>query len=242
MKKWSEEEFNLSVNYINDGLTYDEISGLLNRTKKSVRIKLNKFGVYVKPKIYSTEKKCFHCNETFVSLISEDRKYCSQSCAAKENNKLYIKRPKIGLNNIESIDNCGVVKKCRNNCLNCGVEVDNSSKTYCNQICFHENRKKQYHFLIESGVITLPSRQYKNYLIEKYGNKCMECGWYSINLTSNRIPIELEHIDGNSENNSLNNLKLLCPNCHSLTPTYKALNKGNGRHNRRERYQDGKSY
>ena len=51
----------------------------------------------------------------------------------------------------------------------------------------------------------------------------------------------LEHIDGNSENNSLDNLKLLCPNCHSLTPTYKNLNKGNGRFKRMERYNKGKS-
>lgn len=85
-------------------------------------------------------------------------------------------------------------------------------------------------------------RQYKSYLIEKYGNKCMDCGWCEVNKTSNKIPIELEHIDGNSENNILDNLKLLCPNCHSLTSTYRALNKGNGRHKRMERYNDGKSY
>ena len=40
------------------------------------------------------------------------------------------------------------------------------------------------------------------------------------------------YIDGHSENNSLPNLKLLCPNCHSLTPTYGFLNKGNGRKKR----------
>jgi len=70
----------------------------------------------------------------------------------------------------------------------------------------------------------------------------MECGWKEKNVVTGNIPIELEHIDGNSENNLLTNLKLLCPNCHSLTPTYKALNVGNGRHKRRERYKDGKSY
>ena len=70
----------------------------------------------------------------------------------------------------------------------------------------------------------------------------MECGWCEINKYSGNVPIELEHIDGNSENNSLENLKLLCPNCHSLTPTYKALNTGNGRHSRRKRYEEGKSY
>ena len=90
--------------------------------------------------------------------------------------------------------------------------------------------------------MSLPSRQYKNYLIHKHGEKCMECGWCEINLLSGKVPIELEHIDGNSENNSLNNLKLLCPNHHSLTPTYKALNKGNGRHARMVRYNSGKSF
>jgi 5-methylcytosine-specific restriction endonuclease McrA len=74
----------------------------------------------------------------------------------------------------------------------------------------------------------------------------MECGWDKINPITNNVPIELEHIDGDSTNNSLENLKLLCPNCHSLTPTFGALNKGNGRWskrklNRRKRYNDGKS-
>ena len=60
--------------------------------------------------------------------------------------------------------------------------------------------------------------------------------------TSGKVPIELDHIDGNSENNSLENLRILCPNCHSLTPTYKSSNKGKGRKYRRERYNIGKSY
>ena len=100
----------------------------------------------------------------------------------------------------------------------------------------------KYYNKIESGDIGLPPRQYKNYLIEKYGNKCMECGWGEKNPTTNKIPIELEHIDGDSTNNNLSNLKLLCPNCHSLTSTYKGANKGNGRYSRKVRYKEGKSY
>lgn len=57
-----------------------------------------------------------------------------------------------------------------------------------------------------------------------------------------RIPLELNHKDGNSENHKENNLEFLCPNCHSLTPTYKGRNRGNGRHSRRERYKEGKSF
>jgi 5-methylcytosine-specific restriction endonuclease McrA len=82
----------------------------------------------------------------------------------------------------------------------------------------------------------------KQYLIHLYGSDCMKCGWNEKNVITEKVPIELEHIDGNSENNLLENLKLLCPNCHSLTPTYKSLNNGNGRYKRRKRYQEGKSY
>ncbi len=39
------------------------------------------------------------------------------------------------------------------------------------------------------------------------------------------IPLELDHIDGNYQNNTLDNLRLLCPNCHSLTPTFRGKNK-----------------
>ena len=37
-------------------------------------------------------------------------------------------------------------------------------------------------------------------------------------------------------NNKRENLAVLCPNCHSITPTYKALNMGHGRKHRRDRY------
>jgi hypothetical protein len=53
---------------------------------------------------------------------------------------------------------------------------------------------------------------------------------------------ELEHKDGNSENNDPENLEWICPNCHSQTDTYKGKNFGNGRHKRKLRYQEGKSY
>jgi predicted HNH restriction endonuclease len=41
------------------------------------------------------------------------------------------------------------------------------------------------------------------------------------------IPLELHHKDGNRYNNSLNNLMLLCPNCHALTDNYRAKNINN---------------
>ena len=49
-------------------------------------------------------------------------------------------------------------------------------------------------------------------------NKCEECGleeWNGKNLTC-----ELHHIDGNRCNNKLENLLIVCPNCHSQTPNH----------------------
>ena len=56
------------------------------------------------------------------------------------------------------------------------------------------------------------------------------------------IPLVLDHMDGNSENNSLDNFRLVCGNCDMLLPTYKGKNAGNGRYSRRQRYAQGKSY
>jgi hypothetical protein len=71
-------------------------------------------------------------------------------------------------------------------------------------------------------------------LFRKYDNKCCQCGWSDeINKTTGKVPSEVDHIDGNYKNNSLDNLRLLCPNCHSLSCNYKNLNKGRGREKRK---------
>lgn len=70
-------------------------------------------------------------------------------------------------------------------------------------------------------------------LIKERGRKCEECKlteWFSKPIT-----LETEHIDGNNKNNKKNNLKLLCPNCHSYTDTWrrkKSLNAKIGKQDR----------
>lgn len=42
----------------------------------------------------------------------------------------------------------------------------------------------------------------------------------------NPIPLELDHIDGDKHNNELDNLRIICPNCHATTSTYRGKNIG----------------
>ena len=51
--------------------------------------------------------------------------------------------------------------------------------------------------------------------------KCEECGWAK-KAESGHLPLELDHINGNRHDNRLENLRILCPNCHSLKPTYRS--------------------
>jgi 5-methylcytosine-specific restriction endonuclease McrA len=87
------------------------------------------------------------------------------------------------------------------------------------------------------------NRSAKRILIQENGHVCEQC---LLTIWNNvPIPIELNHKDGNSDNYSRENVELLCPNCHALTPNYKGKNKYNGSSRqkmRRERYKAGKTY
>lgn len=82
------------------------------------------------------------------------------------------------------------------------------------------------------------SQHLAKYIKEKYSNRCARCGWQEVNPYTGNVPLEIEHIDGDFTNNSEENLTLLCPNCHSLTPTYKGANRGHGRAARSKYYND----
>ena len=122
-------------------------------------------------------------------------------------------------------------------CVYCGLSVRkaNTLGKYCSNAC---QQKYERRVAVESN--TASSKTVKKYIAETVGYFCSECGideW-----SGKKIVLELEHKSGNSEDNILDNVCLLCPNCHSLTDTYKNKNKGNGRHSRRMRYAAGLSY
>jgi len=55
--------------------------------------------------------------------------------------------------------------------------------------------------------------------------KCEKCGWAQKNADG-YLPLELDHINGDHNDNRLENLRVLCPNCHSLKPNHRGRNIG----------------
>ncbi len=54
---------------------------------------------------------------------------------------------------------------------------------------------------------------------------CERCGWAE-RSPDGYLPLELDHMNGNRRDNRLENLQILCPNCHSLQPTHRGRNIG----------------
>lgn len=119
----------------------------------------------------------------------------------------------------------------------CG-KILNKNKKFCCPKCQAEFQYREYIKRWKQGLETgfrgkcQFSCHIRRYFFEKYNNKCARCGWSNINPYTNRIPLEIDHIDGNALNNREENLILLCPNCHSLTPGHKGANRGKGRRDR----------
>jgi hypothetical protein len=158
-------------------------------------------------------KLCFTCE---TPLSYKDAKlgkiFCNSSCSAKNKNR-----------------------KIKGFCLNCLIELDYHKRKFCSRRC---NQTYNYKKRVEEHKLS--KRVIRRYLTEKFGYKCSVCNLNEWNCKP--LVLEIEHKDGNSENDSWDNLCYICPNCHSQTPTYKSKNKGNGRHSRRLRYKAGKSF
>ena len=83
-----------------------------------------------------------------------------------------------------------------------------------------ENHRKQ---ILESDYKDLSFESLRFRILYEQENKCNKCGldeWLGQDLV-----LELEHKDGNNKNNNRDNLEMICPNCHSLTETWRGRNK-----------------
>ena len=176
-------------------------------------------------------------------LIIEERSYAQigkeEGCSGA-NIKKIARKLGITLSKRRKINPSETFNAKHKKCKHCDKEIKYWQK-FCSRKC-----NKEYVYLkwierwkdgLESGIKGEfgISNYLREYLFRKYNSKCARCGWSKINPYSGKIPLDVEHIDGDYTNNNEDNLILLCPNCHSLTKTYKGANKGNGRKARRKK-------
>lgn len=181
---------------------------------------------WLKNKKEKPKKYCLYCGKEIVGKDSR-QKFCNQRC-----NGLYHNKIKFGINKINT----------NNYCLSCNKEIPYGHK-YCDNTCKNNYEYKQYILKWkngeengESGVGGISSH-IRRYLFEQYHDSCQICGWSEKNKYTDKVPLQIHHIDGDCTNNKEENLQLLCPNCHSLTETFGTIkNHESKRVDRRTKY------
>lgn len=171
-------------------------------------------------------KLCLFC-EAPILYDKRRNDYCNHSCAANHLNLIKGRGP------AAKLDNCLFCSK---------VLSEKGQSKYCSRDCmldfwWQENVKE----LVTNGCDkSYDHRMAKRYLVELHDGRYQIC-----KLTEwldKPIALVLDHINGNSEDGSLSNLRVICNNCDAQTDFYKSKNIGNGRAKRRQRYKEGKSY
>lgn len=145
------------------------------------------------------KRKCKVCDAPLWG--QHQKQFCSGSCSTKYNNGLRPSKKKI--------------------CLNCEKEFTSRHSKYCSRECYLDKEEKKSIENFYRG--TLKCKTHRKVLLKIRGHKCEKCGidkWMG-----DDIRLEVHHKDGKSKNNSLDNLVILCPNCHSQTNNYGSKNK-----------------
>ena len=131
-------------------------------------------------------------------------------------------------------------------CRECSVLLIKRNKYFCSNACqgINTSKKTVRKWLNKeipacTGKTFLVRPAIRNYLLKQSNYQCSVCSWKEINPSTGRVPLEIDHINGNASDSYENNLRVLCPNCHSLTSTFRNLNPTKGIRNRRQVDQSG---
>lgn len=175
------------------------------------------------------EEKIQYCDDIKI------KKFCSASCAAKTNNRIRVDKPIIKIDK----NNNSIVESACKFCNSLFQHKSCNKRIFCSQKCL---RQDEYENNVQlwlngekpgyKGKTKQLCSYVRRYLHETRGTACERCGWDERHPIDGAVLTEVEHIDGNAENNLLSNLKILCPNCHSMTPTFRARNKNSKRERR----------
>lgn len=103
------------------------------------------------------------------------------------------------------------------------INADISTKHFVYKVSTVERKSILLLDILVLGSV-YPTNRLKNRLI-KNGIFERKCAWCKLTLWNKiDIPLELDHVNGCRDDNRIENLRLLCPNCHAQTPTYRGKN------------------
>lgn len=119
-------------------------------------------------------------------------------------------------------------------CLSCGKNIPFQGYTYTHKYCDNQcqqNHRKALNLerdtkkLLEGETLRRPNQ--RKVLTKLRGYKCEVCGISEWN--GKKLVLQVDHINGDPYHHSADNLRLICPNCHSQTETFAGANRGRGR-------------
>ena len=154
---------------------------------------------------YDANPKMCKCGEKIPFEKRLKHEFCSKQCAA--------------VGNVHAAN--------YRNCVRCGGDFYGSkSKVFCREECSVAYRNENTFQQFLKGKIHSPATVRK-YLIKLRGSVCEECR--QSEWRGSPIPLDVHHLNGDWKNDHPDNLRLLCKNCHALTPEYGGRNRGKGR-------------
>lgn len=156
--------------------------------------------------------ECLYCQKQ-----TNNAKFCSLSCSASYNNSKDPKR-----------------KPTVRQCSNCSKSFTRAPSSSSNSKCCSDECRLAYAWQQKHDKViqdngwssNVQNSTIRRWFIKFHGNNCMLCGLNADNWQGKPITLIVDHINGDCQNQSLDNLRLVCPNCDSQLDTYKAKNKG----------------